>query len=84
MPPAASSREAARTAFDEAVAADPKDIRARFYLATALAQQGDMPAASAAWQAMLADLPAETPWRGAIEGALQEVGRRTAAVAAGP
>lgn len=75
--------EAAKTAFDTAVAADPKDIRARFYLATSMAQQGDMQAASAAWQAMLTDLPAETPWRGAVQGALDEVARRTAAAAPG-
>lgn len=74
----------ARAAFESAVAADPKNPRARFYLATALAQQGDLPAASAAWQAMLADVPANTPWRGAVEAALVEVKRLTDSAVAAP
>ena len=43
--------------------------KASFYLASALAQEGKIAEAVAAWQAMLAALPADSPWRGAVEQA---------------
>lgn len=74
----------ARDTFNKAVAADPIDPRPRFYLATALAQEGRLKEAAAAWQAMLAGLPADSPWRGAVQEAIAEADRRIVAANAAP
>jgi cytochrome c-type biogenesis protein CcmH len=66
--------EAARRAFEEAVARDPLDARARFYLAIAREQDGDKEGALAALMALIEDAPAEVPW---TEGVRQ----RAAAIA---
>lgn len=71
----------ARAAFEKAASLDPADMRSHFYLATALAQQGDLDAAALAWQAMLPALPQDSAWRGAVEEALKETARRKLAVA---
>jgi cytochrome c-type biogenesis protein CcmH len=60
----------AQAAFEKAVALDPHDAKARFFLATAYAQQGSSDEAAKRWHAMLADLPAGSPWRQATEQAL--------------
>ena len=52
----------AADAFDAALAADPKQPVARFYLALARAQSGDVAGALADWQALLADAPADADW----------------------
>jgi len=49
----------ARRAFERARALDPQAIRPRFFLAVALGQNGDAPAAIAAWERLLADAPPE-------------------------
>ena len=49
----------ARRAFERARAFDPQAIRPRFFLAVALGQNGDAPAAIAAWERLLADAPAD-------------------------
>lgn len=55
------SNEAA-DAFRAAIAADPFQPVARFYLALARAQEGDVAGAMADWQALLADTPPGAPW----------------------
>jgi len=55
--------EKARAAFVRAVEADPADPAARFYLAMADAQAGNLRAALDAWIALAADTPADAPWR---------------------
>jgi cytochrome c-type biogenesis protein CcmH len=63
----------AREAFERALALEPDAIRPRFYLALAHGQDGDAPAAIAAWRALLADAPAEgAPW---VEAAKAELAR---------
>lgn len=62
----------AREAFERALTLEPKNARARFLHAAALAQEGRTAEASEAWKAMLADLEPDSPWRGAIEQALGE------------
>ena len=57
---------AARAAFDAAVASDPAEPRARFYLALAKAQEGRLDAALADWVALEAEAPADAPWRAAV------------------
>lgn len=70
--------EDAQAAFRRALALDAKDAKARFYLASALAQQNRIAEAADAWQAMRRDLPAGSPWLGAVDAALAEADRRTA------
>jgi cytochrome c-type biogenesis protein CcmH len=75
----------AEAAFRKALALDPKDAKARFFLATAEAQEGRSDEAARSWQAMLDDLPQDSPWRGAAEEALAALaGKPPAQAAAGP
>ncbi|UEM20945.1 c-type cytochrome biogenesis protein CcmI [Skermanella mucosa] len=53
--------EAVRT-FDAVLQADPKDARARYYLALARAQAGDLRGALDRWVALAAESPADAPW----------------------
>ncbi|MEQ1950700.1 c-type cytochrome biogenesis protein CcmI [Mesorhizobium sp. CN2-181] len=69
----------AQEAFRQALFTDPNNSKSRFYLATALAQEGKMKDAASAWQAMLAGLPADSPWRVPVQEAIAEAGRRIAA-----
>jgi cytochrome c-type biogenesis protein CcmH len=59
----------ARAAFERATALVPADPRPKFYLAMALGQEGRKDEAAAAWRALLADAPADAPWRGAAQEA---------------
>jgi cytochrome c-type biogenesis protein CcmH len=49
------------------------DPRARFYSAEAALQRGDNVAAKAGLQALLADAPADAPWRKAVAARLAEI-----------
>ncbi|MBV8798675.1 MAG: tetratricopeptide repeat protein [Alphaproteobacteria bacterium] len=53
----------AERAFQEAVRRDPKDFAARYYLGLAYAARGDKGRALALWASLLADAPANAPWR---------------------
>ncbi|MER9327672.1 c-type cytochrome biogenesis protein CcmI [Mesorhizobium sp. M0488] len=64
----------AQKAFEAAQKLDPANAKASFYLAVALAQEGRVKEAVAAWQAMLGKLPPDSPWRGAVEQALAKSG----------
>jgi len=59
-----------RAALERALTLEPKHERARFLMGAALAQEGRAGDAARAWQALLADLPADSPWRGAVSQAL--------------
>ncbi|PSJ53703.1 c-type cytochrome biogenesis protein CcmI [Kumtagia ephedrae] len=74
----------ARASFERAMAADPANPKARFYLATALAQEGRLKEAGEAWRTMLSALPADNPWREAVQQAIAEADRRIAAADAPP
>jgi cytochrome c-type biogenesis protein CcmH len=63
----------ARIAFEKAIAADPKNAKARFFLATAQAQEGKKDEAAKGWHAMLVDLPQNSPWRAAAQQALAAI-----------
>ncbi len=69
----------ARAAFGRALELDPAQPKARYYLATALAQEGKTAEAVAAWQAMLATLDPGSPWHGATAQAIQQAGAEIAA-----
>jgi cytochrome c-type biogenesis protein CcmH len=64
----------AKTAFEKALALDPGDPPARYYLAQAKAQAGDTAGAKADLEALLADTPADAPQRPLIEQAIAQIG----------
>ncbi|WP_312794053.1 c-type cytochrome biogenesis protein CcmI [Tianweitania sp.] len=64
----------AKAAFTRALAAEPKDGKARFYLALGDAQEDRLEEAKAAWRAMQADLPDNSSWKGAATAALAQAG----------
>jgi cytochrome c-type biogenesis protein CcmH len=53
----------ARNAFEMALASDPRHSKSRFFLGLADQQQGNDAAAVERWSALLADAPADAPWR---------------------
>lgn len=63
----------ARTAFEAALAGEPGNPRARYYLGLAAAQGGDLRGAYDTWYALAADTPAAAPWRATLEAQLQRV-----------
>lgn len=69
----------AQSAFEQALKLDPANQKAAFYLAMALAQEGRLAEATAAWQKMLGLLPPDSPWRGAVQQALAEAANRSVA-----
>ncbi len=52
----------ARAAFRAALAADPSDPRARYYIALAKDQAGDHPGAMADWNTLIRSAPPDAPW----------------------
>jgi cytochrome c-type biogenesis protein CcmH len=71
----------AQAAFEAARKLEPENAKANFYLAIALAQDGRNEEAKSAWQAMLASLPPDSPWRGAAAEALAEIDKKVAKAA---
>lgn len=69
----------AQAAFSRALQLEPGQPKARFFLASALAQEGKFAEALEAWQAMMITLPPDSPWRGAVAQAVQEANNRLAA-----
>ena len=69
----------AKTAFAAALALDPKEPRARFYLALSDAQAGNLDMALKQWVALEAESPADAPWRQAlasqIDATAKQLGR---------
>lgn len=61
----------ARQAFERALAHEPGDGKARFFLAVADAQAGRLDEAIAAWQGVIEDAPENSPWRVAASRALE-------------
>ncbi len=60
----------ARQAFERASEAEPAAPAPRFYLALAAEQEGKPGAAATMLRALLAEAPADAPWRGPVETAL--------------
>jgi cytochrome c-type biogenesis protein CcmH len=80
--------EDARLAYEKILRLDPGRIEPRFWLALAKEQDGDVARAAQEYQSLLAEAPAQAPWRGAVEERLKAVRARLAAgsapTAAGP
>jgi cytochrome c-type biogenesis protein CcmH len=60
----------AREAFGKALASDPRQPQARFYLALAAEQDGKKDDAIRAYEALAADAPPDAPWLGAVQSRL--------------
>ncbi len=56
----------AETAFRTVLTLDPKNYAARYYIGLALVGQHQTAQALAMWQALLADAPADAPWKGQL------------------
>lgn len=65
----------ARKAFAEAVRIDPKDARARYFLAAAKDLDGKHEEAIEDWFALLADTPEDAPYAGDIRDVIRNVGK---------
>jgi cytochrome c-type biogenesis protein CcmH len=71
------------TAFQHAVAADPHEPKASYFLGLADEQAGKRDAAAAKWRALLDGAPQDAPWAGFVRAALARV-TATPAAANGP
>src|SRR5260221_629080 len=69
----------AKAAFDRAVALDPSDIRARYFLGLAAEQDGRPKEAAAIWRALLAEASADAGWAGFVRESLVRVDPAAAA-----
>lgn len=61
--------------FRRALALDPKDPRARYFLAVKRDLDGDHMGAIDAWLALLADTPAGAPWEADLKRTIEQVGK---------
>jgi len=68
----------AQEAFERAVKLDPASPKARFYLARAAVQDGQMDKAKAAYTELLSSSPADAPWLDAVRQELVALGAPTA------
>lgn len=66
----------AKTAFDKAIALDPKDPRARYFIAVAQDIAGDHKGAIDGWLALLADTPSGAPWEADVRRLIADVGAK--------
>lgn len=66
--------DAAEDAFRRALALDPTDPRARYFLAVARDLTGDHEGAISDWLALLADTPPGAPWETDLVRTIQQVG----------
>lgn len=69
----------ARAAFERALVLEPKNFKARFFLAAVLAQEGDEGEAASSLRALLSDIPAGSPWRETIVRAIADLEGHAAA-----
>lgn len=60
--------------FEAALAQQPGNMKARFFIALAKSQEGKTQDAVAMWQSMLDEGPATAPWREAVERQMREAG----------
>ncbi len=71
----------AKAAFERAVARDPHEAKARYFLGLAAEQDGKSEQAAAIWRSLLGDAPVGAPWVGFVRAALA---RATGAPSAAP
>lgn len=64
----------AKTEFDRALALDPNEVKARYFLGVAAQQDGRKDDAVKIWRDMLASAPQDAPWRPLVQEALARAG----------
>lgn len=64
----------AKAAFERALALDPNELKALFFIGLAAEQDGDRKKAAAIWTSMLKNAPADAPWVPMVSEALTRVG----------
>ncbi len=64
----------AKAAFERALARDPHEVKARYFLGLAAEQDGNVPQAITIWRSLLADAPAGAPWIKFVSDALSRAG----------
>lgn len=74
----------AKAAFEAALADDPKDPKARYFLGLAAEQDGKPAEAGRIWGALAADSPPDAPWLGLVHESMARVGATPPAAAPGP
>jgi cytochrome c-type biogenesis protein CcmH len=74
----------AKHVFETAVARDPHEAKARYFLGLADEQDGNRAAAAARWRAMIEEAPAGAPWVGFVRAALGRVTGEPVPQAQGP
>src|SRR4051794_16109071 len=74
----------AKAAFDRAVALDPADIRARYFLGLAAEQDGRPKEAAEVWRKLLAEASADAGWAGFVRESLARVDPAAAAATSQP
>lgn len=63
----------ARAAFEKALVLDPSDPRARFYVAVADAQGGQLDRALGEFNALAKDSPQDAPWQGVLAAQIAQI-----------
>jgi cytochrome c-type biogenesis protein CcmH len=71
--------EGARRAYERIASLEPGRPEPRFWLALAKEQDGQLAAALADYKALIAEAPADAPWRRAVETRIAELSRRLGA-----
>lgn len=66
----------AKLAFDKAIALDPKDPRARYFLGVARDMSGDHKGAIDDWLALLADTPPGAPWEADVRRLITDIAKK--------
>jgi cytochrome c-type biogenesis protein CcmH len=66
----------ARAAFQKAVALDPKDPRARYFIGVSKDMAGDHKGAINDWFALLKDTPTGAPWEADVRRTIEAVGKK--------
>ncbi len=67
----------AQAAFDEVLKQDPKEFRARFYIALSREQAGDLTSALDQWTSLYADAPKGAGWLVDVKARIEDLGKRT-------
>jgi cytochrome c-type biogenesis protein CcmH len=74
----------AKQAFAKAVALDPHEAKANYFLGLADEQDGNRDAAAKRWRALIENAPADAPWVDFVRTALGRVTGEPASAASGP
>jgi cytochrome c-type biogenesis protein CcmH len=67
----------AQDLFAEVLKADPKELRARFYMALAREQAGDFSTALDGWLSLLADAPSDAGWVPDVKNRVADLAKKT-------